>query len=596
MTAAAQPPPGRRRALFWPWALLWCALLAPLLLWGLPSRLQDPLLFGGESAWPAERYHADAAAQARAARQGGADTDLNPIAQRASVVHLTAEPADRAEILRRYRLYSRQPDEMITFMALQQMQPRQGDFDPKLYQYGGAYIYLVGALLGAGHLLGVVHLTGDVNHYLACPEDFARFFVAARLISLLSAAALLLAVFRLAARVSGRPAGWIAAALLATSPLFISGALEAKPHMASAALVAWTAIAAQAWTRRSSLRAAACCGCCSGLASGFVLTGVVAAAAWFAPVARLLIDPRAPRTAWSRSALLCAGLAAAVYALSNPYVIVNAIGDGAGLDSNLGNSWSMYSIGRPLAGLWRVCELLLISVGPAALILGALGSMLLVRRSASLLCVAGAMLTITALLGADKPAEFARFLLLPAAALCVGAASACVWLIKQVRPGAFETRAALLCGASLCCVHWTGLVGSVQAFAIDAYGEEARVAAARWIEAHAAPQDALALLQEPAPFSVPPADLAHRQLWLLPASPADGIPPALPRWLVFTADDAATHAGAWWQDRYALRARFGSEGWLANPISWANKPTYVFERVIDAPDDTQRDQAARGSP
>ena len=60
---------------------------------------------------------------------------------------LNETDSQRAEIVRRYRLYSYQPDEMITFNALRQMKPGAGQLDPKLYQYGGLWVYPVGAML-----------------------------------------------------------------------------------------------------------------------------------------------------------------------------------------------------------------------------------------------------------------------------------------------------------------------------------------------------------------------------------------------------------------------------------------------------------------
>ena len=162
--------------------------------WGLPSRQADELLFGGAPPWSADRYHTAAALQVRQERSGGADTDLDPLTQRDRIVDLTATAAARAEILRRYRLFSRQPDEMITFMALQRMRPRQFDFDPRLYQYGGAFIYLVGTAIGASATLGITHLSSDPALYLEQPEEFARFYLAARLVTLAFGALLLVAV------------------------------------------------------------------------------------------------------------------------------------------------------------------------------------------------------------------------------------------------------------------------------------------------------------------------------------------------------------------------------------------------------------------
>ena len=89
--------------------------------------------------------------------------------------------AQRAEIVRRFRLYSCQPDEMITFRSLSRMKPGSGDFDPRFYQYGGLWVYPVGALLKAGSLFGIVTLRGDLAYYLDHPEQFARFYIVARL-------------------------------------------------------------------------------------------------------------------------------------------------------------------------------------------------------------------------------------------------------------------------------------------------------------------------------------------------------------------------------------------------------------------------------
>ena len=208
MTASRGKTRTRRRRWFQVGLLtLWAALMTPLLLWGLPSRSRDHLLFGGEPPWPAERYAATAALNQLQTQSLGADTDLNPVATTDRVVDLTPDDAARAEILRRYRLYSRQPDEMIVFRALQRMRPRELDFDPRLYQYGGAYLYLVAGVLATGHALGLTSLSGDVGTYLTQPELFARFYVAARLLSLVFGGFTLIAVYRLAAQAAGRRAG-----------------------------------------------------------------------------------------------------------------------------------------------------------------------------------------------------------------------------------------------------------------------------------------------------------------------------------------------------------------------------------------------------
>ncbi len=79
-------------------------------------------------------------------RIGGADIAKHILTDRDQPIVLNDTDVKRAEIVRRFRLYSEQPDEMITFRALSRMKPSHLDFDPRFYQYGG----LVGAVCLSG--------------------------------------------------------------------------------------------------------------------------------------------------------------------------------------------------------------------------------------------------------------------------------------------------------------------------------------------------------------------------------------------------------------------------------------------------------------
>src|SRR5208282_5742476 len=79
---------------------------------------------------------------------------------------IARDQVNRARILRRYRLYSYQPDEMISFRALGKMHPANLQFDPMLYQYGGLWIYPLGAIVKAASLVGFVTASSDPTFYL----------------------------------------------------------------------------------------------------------------------------------------------------------------------------------------------------------------------------------------------------------------------------------------------------------------------------------------------------------------------------------------------------------------------------------------------
>jgi len=571
---AAEGQARRRRVAPLRAILLWALVVAPFLTWGLPDRRADDLLFGGQPPWPATRLAAQEDLRRLRESVTGADADLNPLTQRDRIVELTADDAARAEILRRYRLFSRQPDEMIIFRALQRMAPRQGDFDPCLYQYGGVYIYSVGALLAAGGALGLLHLTRDIGFYLEQPEQFARFYVAARLVSLFFGGLALLAVFRLAARAGGRRAGWVAMLCAGWSPVFLTAVVEAKPHLPSACWLLWAISAALDYRGRGRWSDALRLGVLGGLAFGYVLTGAVAILLWPA----LLWSSRATVGVRRWRHLALAGIVLlAVYMLANPYVLYNFLTGHGALGSNLTNSLAMYTgqAARAPEGLRRTLQLLGEAGGWGLPVAGSVGLVYLFRRHRGATAVATAsgagMLALAALLGAGKPAEFARFLVLPVLLLSCSAGAVTQALLRW-RPwlGALAAVAVLVLMPT---------PAYIRALATDLRGEhESRYQAGRYLARHMTLADDVAILQEPAPYAVPPLDFARRRVyWLPPQPPGVVLSAELPDWLVFTADDARVWQGAWWERYYELNARFAADGMLSR-ITWANKPVFVYRR------------------
>ncbi|MBN2446607.1 MAG: glycosyltransferase family 39 protein [Phycisphaerae bacterium] len=557
----------------------WLALMAPLIRWGLPTSRYDDLLFGGEPPWDAARYNSDAALAELRNRQAGADTDLNP-RQLDAPTDITATDAERAEILRRYRLYSHQPDEMITFRALQRMNPRSGDFDPKLYQYGGGYIYLIAAALVAAYLAHLVHVTGDVTYYLNSPEAFAQFYLVARAVSLLFGAVMLCTVYRLGRRVGGRHTGWIAAILTAACPVFLANAVEAKPHLPSATLLLLAALFALRYYDHRRLRDAVLLGLCSGYAVGLVLTGAVAAVLWPLLLLAFHTQPnsdKARKRQYTQLAI-AAIIAAAVYAITNPYVILGLIGGGGSLTSNISNSTSMYRVGNLGGGLMTVADLLVEAAGAGVALIGMVGFVLLLRRDWwRTLMAAGAgiaLLAICVAIGAGKPAEYARFLVFPATLLALASAGIIGTLQRRLPLLALTVGLAtlLLCRTP----------AYVRALATDAGGAtESRACAASYLEELIPTSEPIALVQEPGPYATPPIDFAHRMIILLPSQPtAQPIDPAtLPQWLVVTADDAHRAEAQLPPGQYELVKRFGPSGLWSSRITWANKPVFVYYRT-----------------
>ncbi len=548
--------------------LLYCVMSCVGITWGLPSRKIDPLLFGDGEAWSGEKIY-------RLARAGekfsadrisctGADVDVDPIGANRSispsprplegegvVVPLTETEGDVAKIYLRYRLYTYQPDEMITMMALAGMRPGELQLDPRLYQYGGLFIYPVGALIKLCGMLGLIDVRSDIVFYLDHPDEFGKFYVVARAYSAAWGLIGVIVVFALTRRIAeairtpsasegrgewrmangedrmkcGDIAGLVAALLFALMPVVVCMAHEGKPHLPGAVLMllsVYLAIRAVADNRQSTIGNRKSfwimCVCC-GAAVGMVLSS------WPICVLILLVAIIRSRGAEQGlyriigATLAGAGLAIAVYFATNPYVVINFFTNRDILRSNFGNSLAMYEVARIGEGLLRVLELTeegatlpVMFVGMIAIIIGFATC---VRRTNSfwlLVVPASLFFAQFVLIGADKPAEYGRFGIFSNTTLAVATAV----LLASVRWNWFVKSFAM---TVLAFVAYGGL-GYDHGFYVDATESTSRIRATRHIAERlnpilpSVPEPLILVPVEPAPYCCPPLDFAAHHVTL----------------------------------------------------------------------------------
>ena len=422
-----------------------CAILLAILLlfaglstvgitWGLPSRKIDTYLFGDGKPWSGERIYRLAGAEGKFSPRRGADVDFDPVEpQTDEPILLTDTEQDVARIYLRYRLYTHQPDEMIAMMALSGMSPAEFNFDPRLYQYGGLFIYPVGALIRLCALVGWIDVRADVVYYLDHPDEFGKFYVVARAYSAAWGLVGVLVVFAIGRRLGGSRAGLLAGLLFTLMPVVVCMAHEGKPHLPGAVLMLLAVFFAMRHLERSTTQRAGlnpgepptrdrwmmcvCCGAAFGTVLStwpiFVLIPFVAwrgsrrtasqpfreslpRAAGFSlrdatidegassnnashgeaprPSSQYPVALNAPSSNSLRTILkkTVAGVAVAmgVYVVTNPYVPINAVINREVLRSNFGNSLAMYDIARIAQGLVRVLELTVEGATLPILILG----------------------------------------------------------------------------------------------------------------------------------------------------------------------------------------------------------------------------------
>jgi len=571
--------------------------------WGLPARADDRYLFPA-GAWSGERIAGAASARADAAV--GADVDRDPLITAGEPVTLNATEEGAAAILRRYRLFTRQPDEMITIMALSGMQPGSLRLDPKLYQYGGLFIYPVGALIGLCGALGVYPVAGDLDHYLEHPEDIGKFYITARGYAAAWGVVGIVAMFGIGRRIGGTAAGLLAALLFALLPVVTCMAHEAKPHLPGAVLMLLACLFAMRALDLQRAREWAGLFICCGAAVGMVLSSApivlliplaiglhcrnqtLRLRHEFPACSRHQVDYRPVFVRATLGGWLVAG---AVYLLTNPYIVINLATNRAVLRSNFGNSLAMYEVSRLMEGAVRVVQLTVEGATWPVAVLGVAGGAWAVHRRRMVALPLGAAAVLFALqfvaMGAGKPDEYGRFGVFTNCALAVSAAAVIAGVGTRLR-GSAVALGVLTAGA---CALGSG--GYLAGFAADARRAGSRDLAAEYLATKHAGKP-IAVAAEPAPYGCPPLAFSQSPIVLYRLSAEKTAVDAVRRWndglhaadpqtplvMVATVDDpaalvAAVENGAW--DRVQVfEARWR---WLGRAaISWANKPVVVLER------------------
>ena len=500
--------------------------------WGLPSHAADPYLFGTLAPWTGQEI-LKLAGDRNVDPTRGADVSLHPITDRTQTIWLNETDRQRAEIVRRYRLYTYQPDEASTLMSLAGMNPRAGNFDPKLYQYGGLYIYPVGVALKLGSLLGLIDLKSNVAYYLDHPEAFGRFYVTARLTVALWGIVGVWVVFSLTQRLTqGLIFPTLASLGYVFMPVVVNMSHEAKPHLPGAILMLLTVSMAEIYVRTGRPRWAILAGAVAGAAMGTVVSSLLAFS--ILPVMVLL-----RREAGRQGMLLtlqAIGAGIIVYFITNPYVAINLISNRAVLRSNLGNTTNMYHVGGWIGGIQNAVALLAEGASPGVLLGGIIAIAAMVSRSGNskvltalttathpankhtipllLAAPAGLQCIQFMALAAGKPGEYGRFAIFLDVTLLMLAMNG---LDRLSRAFADRRRVSVLVGMAL--MGSIGIFGAryLIGFVRDCQPLTSRLLAAQRMRSELeSGARSIALWAEPAPYSFPPVDLFQYRLLLVP--------------------------------------------------------------------------------
>ena len=572
----------------WAWLAVLCASAPAFFIgleWGLPSRAADPFLFGQRKPWTGAQI-VELAGDWVNDPNRGADVAMSPLVGREGFLILNGTDAARAAIVRRYRLFTYQPDEMITLRALAGMRPGKLQLDPKLYQYGGLWIYPVGALLKLGSGCGLVTLRSNVAWYLDHPEDFGRMYLVARAYSALWGLAGAAAIFAIVRRIIGRwQIAGIAAICFAWMPVIVNGAHEAKPHLGGAALMLLAILSAAKYVETGSGKCWLITGLLCGAATAMAPTAypIFIILPLMVLLRRISRTPSLASTVFSdvRTVTLAGIIGGVTFLLFNPFLWINLIINREVLHSNLGNSAAMYHPAANSSGILNAAFLIVAGTSPFLALAGVLGIVLLGarawsmrrassaiesnRRAVGLLLAAPAAIVLIQFcaLAAGKPGEYGRFAMLPDTFLMVEGVVMIATFVKSEPLRRFALAALLLTTMAFGGIYLRGFIR-------DSRETTGRLRIAGAIRAmNLGGAHALAIDAEPAPYCLPPVDLFKWRIVLVPRG--------------FGPSQMSNVANVAIRPLDLAPDRF--KAFLNTPISWADKHfEFRKERTSDTPE------------
>ena len=146
-------------------------------------------------------------------------------------VHFNGEEKILANFIRPYLLRSNHTDEQMTIASLAGMHPKSFDFNPRIFHYGGVYIYGLGAWLGLSHILGLIKISPDLSFYLQHPDEMGKIFTAGRVINIIFSVFTMIILFTISKKIYSVRTAILSIIFFTVCPAMVFQAHIMKPYI-----------------------------------------------------------------------------------------------------------------------------------------------------------------------------------------------------------------------------------------------------------------------------------------------------------------------------------------------------------------------------
>ncbi len=426
-----------------------------------------------------------------------------------STGNVVLEQNDRvfANLIRPYLLRTNHPDEQMAVNMLSLMKPSKLDFNPRLFQYGGVYIYPMGAYLEALKILNIIHVSGNIDYYMKNPSEMGNIFYYGRLVNIVFLLITVIFVYLTSNELYGGATALLSALLVSVAPALIFQTHIMKPYILSNMFTSMCLyFSAKMFKHPDNTKNAALSGITMGLVSGSMLV-------YSTMITIPLLACVFSKKNIIKNMILILLLSAAVFAVTNPYAFI----DSTAFLREMTASKGVYVAGMNSGWLRFFSGQLPYYYNHIFIVAAFLSTAFVMRtrKKEDLFLVFTALLHLllmSYLLRNQKPSmHFTRFLL-PSITLFSILVASVFHRLRGVSSLKYSFTTAFVILTSSMCLQSAVVVRN---FYVDSTPNSTRLSAGRWITENVPQNTLIGIIGLPEPSTLPPISYSRYKLMLI---------------------------------------------------------------------------------